>query len=49
MLAHVFLCTLAYDVEWHMRQAWTALMFADEDQAAKEARIRAKSLLNKRG
>ena len=33
--AHIFLCMLAYYVEWHMRQAWRELMFADEDQAAK--------------
>ena len=33
--AHIFLCMLAYYVEWHMRQAWAPLMFADEDQAAK--------------
>jgi hypothetical protein len=25
---------LAYYVEWHMREAWRALLFADEDQAA---------------
>ena len=36
--AHIFLCMLAYYVEWHMRQAWRELMFADEDQAAKFAR-----------
>jgi hypothetical protein len=33
--AHIFLCLLAYHVEWHMREAWRALLFADEDQAAK--------------
>ncbi len=33
--AHIFLCMLAYYVEWHMREAWRSLMFADEDQAAK--------------
>jgi hypothetical protein len=33
--AHIFLCMLAYYVEWHMRQAWAPLMFTDEDQAAK--------------
>ena len=33
--AHIFVCMLAYYVEWHMRQAWAPLMFADEDQAAK--------------
>jgi hypothetical protein len=36
--AHIFLCMLAYYVEWHMRQAWRELMFADEDQAAKLVR-----------
>jgi hypothetical protein len=29
---------LAYYVEWHMREAWRELMFADEDQAAKLVR-----------
>jgi hypothetical protein len=36
--AHIFLCMLAYYVEWHMRQAWASLMFADEDQAVKLTR-----------
>jgi len=36
--AHIFLCMLAYYVEWHMRDAWRELMFADEDQAAKRVR-----------
>ena len=36
--AHIFLCMLAYYVEWHMRQAWAPLLFADEDQAAKLVR-----------
>jgi len=36
--AHIFLCMLAYYVEWHMRQAWRELMFADEAQAAKQTR-----------
>ena len=36
--AHIFLCMLAYYVEWHMRQAWAPLMFTDEDQAAKLVR-----------
>lgn len=36
--AHIFLCMLAYYVEWHMRQAWAPLMFADCDQAAKLTR-----------
>ena len=36
--AHIFLCMLAYYVEWHMRAAWRELMFTDEDQEAKETR-----------
>ena len=28
--AHVFLCTLAYYVEWHLRQAWAPYLFEDE-------------------
>jgi len=36
--AHIFLCMLAYYVEWHMRQAWRELMFADCDQEAKASR-----------
>lgn len=29
--AHIFLCLLAYYVEWHMRQALAPLLFADEE------------------
>jgi len=36
--AHIFLCTLAYYVQWHMTEAWRPLLFADEDQEAKAAR-----------
>jgi transposase len=36
--AHIFLCLLAYYVAWHMREAWRALLFSDEDQAAKQTR-----------
>jgi hypothetical protein len=32
------LCMLAYYVEWHMREAWRELMFADTEQAAKATR-----------
>jgi transposase len=28
--AHVFLCMLAYYLTWHLRQAWTPLLFKDE-------------------
>jgi transposase len=36
--AHILLCMLAYYVEWHMREAWRELMFADPDQQAKATR-----------
>ena len=36
--SHIFLCLLAYYIEWHMREAWRSLLFADEDQAAKATR-----------
>jgi Transposase DDE domain len=35
--AHVFLCMLAYYVEWQMRQALAPLLFDDDDKAAGEA------------
>jgi len=28
--AHVFICTLAYYLSWHLREAWAELIFADE-------------------
>jgi transposase len=36
--SHIFLCMLAYYVEWHLRDAWRELMFADTDQQAKLTR-----------
>jgi len=36
--AHIFLCVLAYYVQWHMIEAWRPLLFADEDQLAKASR-----------
>jgi transposase len=27
--AHIFLCLLAYYVEWHLRRAWAPLLFED--------------------
>ena len=45
--AHVFLCMLAYYLEWHLRQAWAELTFKDEcpptspDPVAKASRSRA--------
>jgi len=38
--AHVFLCMLAYYVEWHMRRAWAPMLFDDDDPAAAEAERR---------
>jgi hypothetical protein len=35
--AHVFLCMLAYYVEWHLRRAWAPILFDDHDRAAAEA------------
>jgi hypothetical protein len=32
--AHIFLCLLAYYVEWHLRQAWAPLLFQDESLEA---------------
>jgi hypothetical protein len=36
--AHVFLCFLAYYVEWHLRQAWKGLLFDDEELEQERAR-----------
>jgi transposase len=36
--AHIFLCLLAYYVEWHLREAWRELLFADTEIQAKQAR-----------
>jgi transposase len=36
--AHIFVCMLAYYLEWHMSEAWRSILFADEDQAAKSQR-----------
>lgn len=35
--AHVFLCMLAYYVEWHMRERLKALLFDEEDKRGAEA------------
>jgi transposase len=36
--AHIFLCMLAYYIQWHMLEAWRPLLFSDEDQEAKRTR-----------
>ncbi|SRR6266404_4734307 len=35
--AHVFLCLLAYYLEWHMRQALAPILYDDHDRPAAEA------------
>jgi len=30
--AHVFLCMIAYYVEWHLREAWAPILFHDHDR-----------------
>jgi transposase len=32
--AHVFLCMLAYYLQWHLKRAWEPLLFQEEDLAA---------------
>ena len=37
--AHVFICFLAYYVTWHLKKAWTPLLYKDEDlEEAKKTR-----------
>jgi transposase len=38
--AHVFLCMLAYSLEWHMRQCLAPMLFDDTDKAEAEAQRR---------
>jgi len=38
--AHVFLCVLAYYVEWHMKQDLASILFDDDDKMAAEAKRR---------
>ncbi|MAG96759.1 MAG: IS1634 family transposase [Rhodospirillaceae bacterium] len=35
--AHLFLCMLAYHVEWHMRQRLAPILYAEHDKAAAQA------------
>jgi transposase len=46
--AHLFLCMLAYYVEWHMRQALAPLLFVEEDlaQAKKNSKLSQDDLLS---
>jgi hypothetical protein len=36
--AHIFLCLLAYYVEWHLRRAWAPLLFDDEERTQERER-----------
>jgi len=36
--AHIFLCLLAYYVEWHLRRAWAPLLFEDEERREERKR-----------
>lgn len=36
--AHIFLCVLAYYVEWHLRRAWAPLLFEDEERGEERKR-----------
>jgi len=36
--AHIFLCLLAYYLEWHLRQAWAPLLYEDEERREERKR-----------
>jgi transposase len=36
--AHIFLCMLAYYIQWHIMEAWRPLLYADDEQEAKASR-----------
>jgi len=36
--AHIFLCLLAYYVEWHLRRAWAPILFEDEERREERER-----------
>jgi len=36
--AHIFLCQLAYYVEWHLRRVWAPLLFEDEELPKEQQR-----------
>lgn len=35
--AHIFVCLLAYYVQWHLKHAWASMLFADEHLAENRA------------
>ena len=38
--AHLFICILAYYLEWHLRKCWAPLLFEDHDKEAARAQRR---------
>jgi len=37
--AHLFICMLAYYVEWHLRRAWAELLYTDEDGSQRDTPV----------
>jgi len=37
--AHLFICMLAYYVEWHLREAWAPLLYADEEGSQRDTPV----------
>jgi hypothetical protein len=37
--AHLFICMLAYYVEWHLRQAWAPLLYTDEEGSQRDTPV----------
>jgi len=37
--AHLFICMLAYYVEWHLREAWAPLLYTDEEGSQRETPV----------
>lgn len=37
--AHLFICMLAYYVEWHLRQAWAPLLYNDEEGSQRDTPV----------
>ena len=40
VICHVFLCMLAYYVEYHLRKKWAPLLFVDEDPVQREDAVK---------
>jgi hypothetical protein len=37
--AHLFICMLAYYVEWHLREAWAPLLYTDEEGSRRDTPV----------